>query len=403
MKLRAMGLGFVLSACTGGGGGDGGDAARCTSGPAAVDGGPLDASCGTSSPRLFVTTTSDYASGSLCAVDTTSLQATPSLVPTAGDAVLGFHGTGLVLSNYNPATQDNVSFVDRCASTLAIGCQLPLHRDCETGAADPRGYLALDTRRGYVARLFQPTLAIVDPVACAQVGDIDLSGLRGSASLPNPYAIARVGGEVWVTLQRLPPGLSAPTANGAIAIIDPTRDALVDVDPATPGVQAIELPNPEPQFRMAVRATDVLVACVGLYADATDGAVVSVDIATRHVTTLVREIDVGANIDMVIALDADRILLRLVYPGPGGGTDVSRSALVAWQVSTRTATQWLTFPAYTLTDPVLVAGRVFVGDRGDRTMGRPAGIRVLDATTGREITTAPIDCGLPPYDLVVEP
>jgi hypothetical protein len=65
-------------------------------------------------------------------------------------------------------------------------------------------------------------------------------------------------------------------------------------------------------------------------------------------------------------------------------------------------TPWLHLPSYRITEPVLANGRVFVGDEGDPAAPRPAGVLVFDATTGAAVG-ARLDCGLPPYDLAVEP
>jgi hypothetical protein len=147
----------------------------------------------------------------------------------------------------------------------------------------------------------------------------------------------------------------------------------------------------------------VFVACEGSYQDARTGAVVAIDTTTLRARNVVTEQALGANVDSVVVLDADRLLLRL-SPAISGTQQAGWAALVEWSMSQRTQREWVRENGWALTEPVLATdGRAYVGDRGDATAGRRAGVRVFDATSGHEITTSPIAVGALPYDLAASP
>ena len=356
-------------------------------------------------PRLFVSTT-DYTTGQLAAIDLAQGCAHDGIAPISGDAVLAWQGSQLVVMNSGQGPdgpEDNVTLFDVTVDPPRLACQLAAHLAGEMGTGNPRGYLAVDSHRGYLTRFSQSSIAIIDTSACAVLGTIDLSPFRGPATLPFARPIALVGSEAWVALERLPPSLTNPTTPGAIVRIDPHTDAPIDSDATQDGVQAIELLHANPVGHFAQRNGRVWIACVGAYQSIDDGAVEEIDLATHVVSDAVTETTMHGNVDAVIALDDDRLLLRVVGQA-GTGLAIASTQLIAWQRSTHTASSaWITVANYALTEPVLASnGRVYVGDRGDESAHRAASIRVFDAATGTELTAISATA-LPPYDLLATP
>jgi hypothetical protein len=299
--------------------------------------------------------------------------------------------------------EDNITFFDATTDPPALRCQVSARVAGETGAANPRGYVAIDSHHGFLARFALPSLAVVDVDACAITGTIDLAPFAGTAPLPYPRPIARVGDEAWVGLERLPAGLSNATEPGAVVRIDTSTNTPIDNDPNAAGVQAIELPFANPVGRFAVRDGHALIACVGSYTRADDGGVASIDIATHAASVLVDEATLGGNVDAVIVLDEDRILCRVAGAASVGGSSISVDAvrLVEWRRTTGAVRVWLETSGYSLTEPVLASdGLVYVGDRGDVTTGRLNSIRIFDPATGSELPPVADRTALPPYDII---
>ncbi len=370
----------------------------------------VNASCAApDAPRLIVSTnTMRYESGQLAAMGLATGCLRDAIAPASSDAVLALHGAQLVVMN-SGVPQDNVTFFDLAGTIPRLTCQLAATSADEPGlvlrrdggvSGNPRGYVGIDARRGYLARFSQRSLAIVDMQACAITGTIDLSPFQGIAPLPDPRPISRVGDEVWVALERLPPDLANPSQVGAVVRIDPARDAPIDNDPTTAGVQPIELLHANPVGHFALRGTRAWIATVGAYQRADDGAIEEIDTISHAVTSAVTEADLGGNVDAVIVLDDDRLLARVVDRVTGDALDVGYTHLVEWRRSTRIARTWLTVPGYSLTEPVLGAnGVVYVGDRGSAALRRRSAILAFDAVTGAE-ATRPSAPALSPYDLI---
>lgn len=402
---RTLALCALAAACSGSSPPpDGGDAEACM--PSRKDAG-RGCPPGALGTRVFITETSDYEYGALESVGTATGCAAPEFPTLPGDTVLAWHGHTLVALGYSASGQDNLTFLDVSSSPARSLGQVSALIAGERGTpGNARAFLRVGPDRGYVARFNRASIAVVDTRTFALAErPIDLSAFAANGSSAYPIALASVNTHVWVAIERLPPGLLNPTEPGVIAVIDPTTDALVDLDPAQPGTQGIELPRPNPTNAMVVRGNRVWVACPGSYERDDDGAVVELDAAgMRVLRELVTDADLRGNADAVLVLDDDRLLVRVVARAIGSALDVADTRLVEWTVSTRSARTWLRVPHYALTVPILTRdGHVYVGDRGDEAACRPAGIRVFDAATGSEITREPIATGLPPYDLREEP
>jgi hypothetical protein len=362
-------------------------------------------SCGApDGARLFVSTSDYNGTGSLAVVGLSPPCVRDQIAPQSSDAVLARDGSRLVVMN-SGADQDNITFFDTTADPPLQQCQFSVTLPGETDTSNPRGYLAVDAHRAYVARFNRPSMAIVNTDSCAITGAIDLAPFRGTSPLPYPRPIAMVRGEAWVALERLPNNLLAdPSQQGLVVRIDPATDAPIDNDSTAPGVQGIELPLANPVGRFDVRDGRVLIACVGWYQRGDDGGVVEIDASTRATSVVVGDLDVGGNIDSVISLDASRVLVRVsgaAMMRDENSLAVDAIRLVEWNRETRLSRVWLETTGYSLTEPVLASdGRVYVGDRGDVTTGRASSIRIFDPATGNELAPVPGGTELPPYDMI---
>lgn len=186
-------------------------------------------------------------------------------------------------------------------------------------------------------------------------------------------------------------------------MVDPSTLALIDADPATPAVDAIELPFSNPFGQVDVRGDAILIPCAGSLRTVGDGAIVEVDArAMRVARTFADERFLRGNPLHVLSLDADRVLIvTITEPAPDDEMAVAATRLIEWSRSGEAVVRtWLDVPEFALTAPILGNdGRVYIGDRGSEA-GRASGIIVFDAQTGQRLNTAPIAMGLPPYALL---
>lgn len=350
-----------------------------------------------SRPGLSIATAGDsFTSGDLALLDADGTLHR-GLPVVSGDALIfDWGGAPAVL---NSANQDNVTWFSGDGRTV-LG-QLRLRLDSEPlGIENPRDLLPLDAQRAWIARYGRSALVLVDRSSSAIVQQSDLAPLAEGAALVAPRRLALVQGELWVGLGRLGPGFATEGTRSAIGRVHPGTGALLDSDPSREGVQPIELDAPNLVGSLEVVGGRVLVACVGDYHRIDDGSVEEIDLATHaRVGTAVTEREVEGNIDAAIALDADRLLLRVAGQATAQ-LDIASTRLVEWSRRERRILRvWLEVAGWTLTDPLLGGdGRVYVGDRGAVDRSRPSGIRTFDPASGREVAPSR-SVGLPPYSL----
>jgi hypothetical protein len=182
-----------------------------------------------------------------------------------------------------------------------------------------------------------------------------------------------------------------PTGASYVAVIDIETDTFVDTDPA-PGTQPITLTgrNPFTDIRLDVYTNKLYLSSVGFFG-LQDGGVEYVDPLTFQTQPLVlTESSAGGDINDVVIVGPDR--------GYAIISDASfNNVLVSFNPQTGLKTGTLYAPgAYVLNDIELSPDReLFLTDR---TAVLP-GIRIYNADTGTEITSNPIDVGLPPFDI----
>lgn len=355
--------------------------------------------------RRVLAVGSNYNSGHAVFIrpgDLTSEPAPRALLDTlTGDSVARVMGSTLAVLNRSSTMGDNVTFFDLRGGALRYSCQLGLVTPDELAASGRRPYanahdvIAIDPHRLYVARWNLPSLAVVDLTRNGVTATLDLSRFRGTAPLPYPDSFARVNGEVWVTLQRLD-DLRAPTQPGLIVRIDPATATVRDT---------ITLPRANPIGAMQRRpgADELWVSAVGSFTVEGDGGLVRVSTGGEVLGEALDERAAGGNIDAFAFLDADRVVLRVT-----GLLDASNSVretrFVMFDVRTRESIAWYTSSTWSPAPPLVLDGKVFLGDPGDGIERQGAGVRVLGLTGERlrasNITTGP---GMWPYDLAVVP
>ena len=206
----------------------------------------------------FVTTT-DYSTGSSSVIYLDGSYTT--LVDVAelhSDAVSRYYD-GLIYV-VNRMGGDNIQILDPAVGFSTI-------RQFSVGSgSDPHDIAFAGRTKAYVSKCNETELLIINPVSGAQTGTVDLSSFADGDGIPEMDCMILVGDRLFVSIQRLDRNnYWLPVAPSYIAVIDTNADTLLDCDPGTTGIQAIELVGTDPYSDIHFDPyTGLLyIACVG--------------------------------------------------------------------------------------------------------------------------------------------
>ena len=308
------------------------------------------------------------------------------LGPTCADAVVRAHG-------------DRVYVVGR------LGCDFVQTIDAATGTTlgqwstgngtNPHDIEIYTSSQAYVSLYERDFILVVDPRNGSALGQVSLSVFSDADGLPEADEMVRVGDRLFVALERLDrPGGYVAANPSVLAVIDCVTNQLVDVDPSTAGIQGVPLAgrNPTGELLFDPVRQKIVVACVGNYG-AQDGGAEYVDPWTLQSDGFfVSESTLGGDLTAVRLWD-DCTGYALV-------SDASfNTKLVRFDHCNGSSLgACLTTPGFRLSDVEIHAGGTVLVT--DRDLIAP-GVRLFSAPGCSEITSAPLDFGLPPYDLAL--
>jgi len=333
--------------------------------------------------RAFVFAT-DFGSGTIANVAFGPPRpVTPNVAAVCADAVLRHHqGLLYVIERFGC---DNVRVLDP-ANGFALVRQFSVGN-----GSNPNDIVVVSPTKAYVARYDSADLWIVNPSTGAFIGAISLAPFADADGIPEMNRMAMVGGRVFITVQRIDrDAFFTPTDSSAVVVIDAATDALVDCDPAAPGLQGILLPFQNPTTELIVEASGrLIVGCTGFYG-ANDGGVVRIDPLALTVDGIeTTEAALGGDIADVVPATATRGFVVL--------SDASYNTVCKpYDRATGAAgTAVYATSGFNLADAE-------ANDRGelwlcDRTPANP-GVRVFDVATLAPLA-GPLSTGLPPLDI----
>lgn len=343
----------------------------------------------------FVAVSPRYDAGRLRALSLDDYAVRPLAIAATGDTVLRPLGDAIGLLNRAIGVQDNLTLYQ---PRTGAACQVSLVTEAELRASRSRPYanahdaVVLDAEHVVVSRHGMGSLAVVDVAAGVVRETIDLTAWQGRAPLPHADALAKVGDELWVTLERDDsPTRDRPTQPGLIARIDlRTRTVTRTV--------TLHHANPVGALVPSADGRAMLVATVGSYNVVGDGAVESVTIDEGAVTDLVDEAELRGNIDALAVIDARHLALRVTAERRGTSA-IDDLRAVRFDLETREASTLLRMSQWGAAGPVVAGGRLFVSDPGTGFYHVGAGLRVF-SPAGEELrAVVPMDPGLMPYDV----
>jgi len=293
----------------------------------------------------------------------------------------------------NRLGQDNVQVINPTSGATVSACSIG-------NGSNPQDIAFVDQNKAYVTRFQDGFISIVDPTVpptCQgfKRGRIDLSGFADADGNPELGRMVMVGTRLYVAVLRLDRDRRfVPAARGLVAVVDTTTDTVIDVEPDTPELDAIELVGENP-FGMAYDAASnrVWVWESGNFFVTGDGNIEAVDPITNRIERIVAtEEGLGGSITVVAPYSRERAFAVVA-------DDQFNNSLVAFSPLTGARLERL-HRADGFFPDVAVDGRGSVW-LADRTLRRP-GVRIFDASSGALIE-GPIDVGLPPFNILFLP
>ncbi len=267
------------------------------------------------------------------------------------------------------------------------------------GGSEPLDIAVVGPELGYVARRTATHLLRLNLLTGASAEVVDLGVFADADGVPDLGMMTVHEGRLFVQIRRVTlaerGGFALPAY---LAVMDIASEQLIDVDPTTPGVQAIELQGAAPKGKMqVVRQTRILfVSASGDFFDA--GGIEMIDLDTlQPIGMAVRESDgnVGADLGAFVMVTPDRGYLVC-------GTDLLLSShLMPFTVSGGVE------PGPELHFSLGYFAPTLVHDPATDTFFFPEGgfdgygVHVFDALTGTRLTPEPVATTGQPTDLVL--
>jgi len=335
---------------------------------------------------LFIATTSaDFGTGSTALLAAGADEAQADLLNIHSDAGVRYHA-GMVYI-INRMGQDNIIVLDPADLTH------PVIQFSVGNGSNPQDIEFASSSKAYVSLNERDYVLIVDPNDGSELGRVDLSAFADGDGLPELGQMAVVGDRLFVGVQRLDrDNFWGPTGDSYLAVVDMRTDELIDVDPATDGVQGIKLASTNPGTVVAV-GDRLIVGQVGGYVEL-EGGIEVIDASTYASQGLViTEAALGGQLDTFAMVSATRgYATSSAWPT----YDIHPFDLSNGEVGEKLSG----YSGGYIPDMVADGGRLIVADRGTAENLDAAGLLIFDATTG-DLLAGPISTGLPPNALAV--
>lgn len=340
--------------------------------------------CPTSGGAFVIAT--DFETGSF---GTVSFDDPPLVTPVSSQRQVNSDAVGRAFNHLiyvvNRFFGDNIQILDPAQNYMTT-------RQCLTGGgSNPQDIALVDADKGYVPLGGGTEVLVVDPSPATDCGDfikdrIGLADLADEDGNPELYQSAVVGDRLYVTLQKLDRNnFFVPAENGSIAVIDTATDEFVEEIVLTGQ-------NPFAQTKgIPVLDGELIVGQVGFFG-VNDGGIERVNLTSGPEGFFITEADLGADIvDFIVLSHSDAYLVLSL-------SDFTNS-VVKVDLTRRMVSKTL-ISGESISDIELNdRGQLFVSQR---TPQRP-GIRIFDTSDDSEITTAPLNLELQPFDITFYP
>jgi len=356
-------------------------------------------------------------SGLFGTIDVETRTPHPELGPASNDAVARYwQGKIFVLNRFS---HDNIQVMD-------IGQGFRLLKQYSVGTrSNPQDMVIVSEKKAYISRLAKEELLLVQPLSGKKRGTIDLSHLAETGDktckqdkdcsapnrclqghctrdgIPELAQMYLQGKRLFVLAQRLDRNtIFTPKNKGKLAVIDTDTDQLLTT---------IDLQGSNPtQILPAPDGKTLWVVQTGRWGNdrndkaVLDGLIEAIDpVQLKSLGGVITEKDLGGNLGSVVAVSG-----QLAYTILTGDPPLSKTTLVQFNPSAPGKGKEVAQPncegslCYFFWQIALnKRGEIYLLDRHPK---KP-GVRVFQASSGKEITQAPLDMKKPPAFLLFYP
>ncbi len=336
--------------------------------------------------RAFVVTT-DYSTGGVSAVNLDTRYVSRDVASVYSDATLRwFLGELYIVNRFG---EDNIQELD---SNSGYGT----HLQFSTGSgSNPQDVVCVSSTKAFVSRYENTALLVCDPSTGATLDTISLAAFADADHLPEMAHLAMVGNHLFVAIQRIDRlNGYVPTAYSLVAVIDMQADTVVDVDPVTPGKQAILLTgkNPVTAFTYLPATHRLLIGCAGYYG-ANDGGIEAIDVdALQSVGFISTEAQLGGDIGDLEWYSPTHSY-AIVSDAQYNSSLVSFNPSTGAKIATVYSPGGFSLPDCAIND----RGEIYVADNSLTTPGLYVFSAGADA-----LLAGPLDTGLPPNQIAFD-
>jgi hypothetical protein len=315
--------------------------------------------------------TSDFTTGSYAVVNASTKSATSNIGSVYGDASVRAGGGYVYVINRLGA--DNIQVLDSSAGYSTV-------RQFSVGdGMNAQDIAVVDSTRAYVSLLGSAEVLIVNPSTGEKTGAIDLSAYADADGLPEASQLAIKDGILFIATQNIYGWMPAGSSR-VIAVNAQTGAIIADI--------ALPFQNQSGAF-VELPSGKLAIACVGNYG-VNDGGIAVIDTTALTASSIgITEDALGGDV-ISIAMDSETTGYAIVSDA-AFNTILKRFTASTGEVSVAYSTDGYNLWGITVND-----GELWVADR---TITNP-GVRVFDASTGSQKTSAPISVGLPPVSIV---
>jgi len=335
----------------------------------------------------FVTTT-DYQTGHFAAINLEDQSVKKYDLNLSSDAVAKTINHRIyVVNRYG---QDNITVLS------PTDFSKPLIQFSTGNGSNPQDIVLSTADKAYISLFQEKYLLVVNPNTGEEQKRIDLSSFADSDGFPEPTQMVIVDNVLFITLQKLDRNTYQPAENGAILMIDTLNDSIIG---------SITLSGQNP-YDMAYSDSmgKLIISETGSFNDLTDGGIETIDLGTRQPSGFIlSEEDFGGNItDFAMKPSSSQ---GYIIVAEGGISGSPNTFIASFDLVQAVKLKDVLRPnaGFIHAGIATTSEMLLVGDRciPEEECGYKPGVRIISTLTDEEITTKPINTGLPPFSITV--
>ncbi len=333
---------------------------------------------------MLVMTTSDFTTGFFSAISLTDLKVYKDIFPVHSDAVVKSTGGEIFVLNRYGA--DNLVKVSPWENFR------PVYEVSLGNKSNPQNIALVSPSLAYVSLHNRDYLSAIDPRNGKTVGTLSVSAWSDSDGYPEPSALFTDGTILYVTLQRLnrnSGGVWQPSGDSRLLAFDASNKSIM-------ADYILPFENPVSSLRKHPVDNSLYVSAPANFGVnySLDGGVVLFNVSTSTFGASPLP-EAAAGLEILNSIFVSKTLAFAI-----ASDQIFQSYLIAFDPESGTVLH--TLAVLTSSDGGYFADfawdgsdKIFVADRSNN----QPGIRIFSVTTFAEITSNPLDTGLPPYSL----